>query len=195
MIKRHRPPEYLDRLTNRWIFRLKCKVIIGFGMQKIRLLFGLILLSFFFKGCTATPHVQRESTLEGLYKKYPERLHTLFAALDLQQDGLEKVKEGLHQGDTVAAAKALLDYYRQLERSWIVTTLDSIPMEAALLQANSLLNDTLIREGKAYWIPRTENGRIQWNYTGPDGDDEFGYALNGHKYLPALYMAWEKDRG
>jgi len=40
-------------------------------------------------------------------------------------------------------------------------------------------------------VPRTSEGGWQWDYTGPIPDDEFGYSLNGHKYLPALYHQYQ----
>ncbi|MDP4679599.1 MAG: heparinase II/III family protein, partial [Cyclobacteriaceae bacterium] len=46
--------------------------------------------------------------------------------------------------------------------------------------------------GKKYKSPTNADGSWKWDYTGPDKDDEFGYGLNGHKYLGSLFTVWKK---
>jgi len=127
------------------------------------------------------------NTAEELWNYHPDQLRSLFGALDLAQEGLAVVQESLTKGDTLKAAEGLVYYYKNLDRDWIVTTLDHIEYEDALTQANALIVDSRIREGGHYEIPTNSDGSWQWDYTGPNIDDEFGYSLNGHKYLPALY--------
>ncbi|MFY0653503.1 MAG: alginate lyase family protein [Cyclobacteriaceae bacterium] len=135
---------------------------------------------------------QTLDTVEDLWNYQPEHLRTLFRSLDFDQNDLEPIKTALASGDSISAAKELLEYYQNLNRNWIVTTLDDIPYNEALRQANALLENHVIRQGKEYTIPTKEKGGWQWDYTGPDQDDEFGYSLNGHKYLPSLYLVWSE---
>jgi hypothetical protein len=138
------------------------------------------------------PNKWQLNTVEDLWNNHPNQLRSLFDGLDINYAGLNLVGEALTDGDTIKAAKGLLEYYQGLERDWIVTTLDSIGDDEALRQANSLLADSVIRQGTQYKIPVKADGNWPWNYTGPDKDDEFGYGLNGHKYLGSLYTVWKK---
>lgn len=145
-------------------------------------------------GCTANqnPNKWQLVTVEDLWSNHPNQLRSLFKGLNINYAGLNQVGEALADGDTIKAAKNLLEYYQDLDRDWIVTTLDVISDEEAMRQANSLLVDSVIRHGKQYKIPTNADGSWPWNYTGPDKDDEFGYGLNGLKYLPSLFMVWKK---
>ncbi|MEZ4994918.1 MAG: alginate lyase family protein [Saprospiraceae bacterium] len=122
-----------------------------------------------------------------------ERIRELFQALDLQQPALEHVKAALTAGDTIKAGEALLDHYRNSDRSWVTTALDPLSYDDAAPQANLLLKDSAIIQDVTIGIPRRADGGWQWDYTGPRLDDEFGYSLNGHKYLPSLYVAWRES--
>lgn len=132
------------------------------------------------------------TSAEALWEAYPERLRSLFQALDLQTSGLEPVRTALQQGDTVQAAQSLLDHYQRTDRTWVVTTLDNLPPEEALPAAQQLMHDSVYINSQTDQIPHHPEGGWQWDYTGPDRDDEFGYSLNGHKYLPNLYVTWQE---
>lgn len=130
-------------------------------------------------------------TANDLWQAHPERMRSLFDALDTEQAVLQPVKTGLAAGDTVAAAEALLQHYRQADRSWVVRALGDLPEADVMTLANGLLVDSVLIHGVPDKMPLLENGGWQWNHTGPDKDDEFGYTLNGHNYLPALLQAWK----
>lgn len=128
-----------------------------------------------------------------LWRAYPERVRFLLGALDLEQAALNAVRERLMEGDTVGASDALLRHYRQTDRSWVVGTLDALSYQEALPVAGQLLVDSINLHDVPAQIPQTATDGWQWDYTGPKEDDEFGYSLNGHAYLPALFVTWEKD--
>lgn len=132
------------------------------------------------------------NTVEDVWVNHPNQLRSLFDALDLNYSGLSSVEKALTDGDTIKAAKNLLEYYQKLDRDWIITTLDYIGLDEALRQANSLMADSVIRHGNQYKIPVNADGSWPWDYTGPDKDDEFGYGLNGQKYLGSLFTVWKK---
>lgn len=130
------------------------------------------------------------NTIEGLCTTHPERIRSLLEALELQQAGLSNVVSNLTTGDTVAACKHLLHYFSKAKRDWVVSTLDSFSKEEALSIAGALLYDSVTFNGAAGKVPNKPDGGWQWDYTGPEKDDEFGYSLNGHRYLPALFTTW-----
>lgn len=139
------------------------------------------------------PDWQKVTTAGDFWQAYPERIRFLLDALDLEQEALTAVRSRLVEGDTVGAGEALLEHYRQIERSWVVETLDALTYEEALPVARQLLVDSINLHDVPAQIPRTASAGWQWDYTGPEQDDEFGYSLNGHAYLPALLVAWQKD--
>ena len=161
-----------------------------------RLLYCLLLAATLFT-CTNSDTLHSDNwqsihTVDDLWKNHPGQIRSLLEAIDLQQPALGPVRLVLAQGDTIGAAEELLKHYRKTDRQWVVTTLDAVPYEEALRLANALLADTVIRGGNPAKIMYEPDGGWQWNYTGPDKDDEFAYSLNGQRYLSSLLMAWEK---
>jgi hypothetical protein len=155
--------------------------------------------TIYFLGLLLLSHCgQNESVLTGkwqdirsendLWQFRPDRIASVFKALDLSQPTLSNVNIKLSQGDTVAAAKALLKYYSRLDRRWVLTAIETTA-ENFMETADALVLDSIIREGNRVKIPLNYSQGWQWDYTGPLKDDEFAYSLNGHQYLPALYMA------
>lgn len=159
-------------------------------------LYGLLLVILLWACTNSNPsqlnNWQSITTVDDLWKNHPDQIRSLMEAIDVEQPRLEPVRLLLSKGDTIGAAEELLAYYRKADRQWVVTTLDAVPYEEALQLANALLADTIIRGGNPAKIMHTADGGWQWNYTGPDKDDEFAYSLNGQRYLTSLFMAWEK---
>jgi hypothetical protein len=112
-------------------------------------------------------------------------------ALDVRASGLSEVKTALQQGDTIQAGELLVDYFRGVDRTWVISTLDPTSEDESMDMADLLIQDSIRIGLDQDKIPLNKTGGWQWNHTGPHQDDEFGYSLNGHKYLPALLRAWE----
>jgi len=159
-------------------------------------LYCLLIVTVFFS-CTKdntsnSVNWQNISSVNDLWKHDPDQIRSLLEALDLQQPALVSAAIALAKGDTVGAAEELLMYYRKTDRNWVVTTLDAVPYVESLRTANALLADTVIRHGNPVKIPSISGGDWDWNYTGPDKEDEFGYSLNGLRYLSSLFQVWKK---
>lgn len=148
-----------------------------------------LFLCFTDRRSSAVSDWQEVVTARDLWETYPHQLQSLFAALDLDQSALGSIKEKLVQTDTAGAAEDLLEYYQQTNRNWVVTSLELPTDDEALVMANSLTKNVVRRQGNAFQIPTNADGGWRWNFTGPDKDDEFGYSLNNHNYLPTLLVA------
>lgn len=131
---------------------------------------------------------------ESAWETKAERLRTMLKSLNYQHPGLEQVHSYLISKDTLNALESLLQYYSQIDRSWVVTTMEKPPFDDVLRVANAIVADSLYFEMKFSSIPRTPYLGWAWNYTGPEGDDEFGYTLNGHRYILALLAAREEAK-
>ena len=138
---------------------------------------------------------QKLTTAEQLWRTYPHHLRRIFSALDVHHKGLEAVATGLQRGDTLAAARALLAYYRQSPAGNLLTAVASeTDKKQHLTAARQLRTDTIAIGTEVEKVPRRADGGLHWEYLGPNQDAEFGYSLNGHKYLVALITAWQHTR-
>ncbi len=132
------------------------------------------------------------TSADDLMRYYPQYIHQLFHALDLDYPGLDQVRSLLERGDTSRAADALLHHYQQVDRPWVAGTIPGTDGKLALRLAQLLCQDSLLWQDTPAGIPRAADGGWQWDHTGPHKDDEFGYTLNGQKYLTALVTAWQR---
>ncbi|MEZ4903894.1 MAG: alginate lyase family protein [Spirosomataceae bacterium] len=131
-------------------------------------------------------------TLKQLFENNPLHFRRVFRYLDIGNSDLIKVKVALSKGDTLTATENLLKYYQQAHHAdWITKTKFEGEPEELMKVAQLLLQDTLTFGSSTAKIRRNKNGTVDWHYTGPDKDDEFGYTLNGHKYFGALMYAWQ----
>jgi hypothetical protein len=135
---------------------------------------------------------KRIVSVEEVCSVYPNRIRLLLAALDLSRRGLEAVQTAATRGDTVAACEALLAYYQKADHGNLLDQEpDERPEAELLLTARQLLGDTVTFSGITARVPKLAAGAWEWTYTGPKGDQEFGYSLNGHQYFLSLFQAWK----
>ncbi len=133
------------------------------------------------------------TTTEDLWEHDPEIIHNIFSSLNLNHPGLESVQEALDNADTLVAANLLLDYYKTGESAeWLRKKTYEFSNADDQKLAEDVLQNKITRTGSVVEIPQTENGGWDWNYTGPDQDDEFGYNLNRHRYFLNLLNGWHE---
>lgn len=133
------------------------------------------------------------TSVDAAWENYPSRIRKMLAALDLERHDLRKVKLTLQQGDTTAALSALLNHFRNAGKDhWLVKNSHADPETHTQKEAETLLNSTVTFNGVTAKVPRSESGGWDWTFTGPNGDQEFGYSLNGHQYLATLLAAWKE---
>ncbi|REL33771.1 hypothetical protein DYD21_10215 [Rhodohalobacter sp. SW132] len=133
------------------------------------------------------------TTTEDVWNQYPGKIHTIFSSLNIDYPGLEPVKTALENSDTLSAANLLLDYYRSGESAkWLREKSYEYSDPDDQEQAENVLQNKITRTGATVEIPTTDGGGWDWNYTGPDQDDEFGYNLNRHRYFFHLLNGWHE---
>ncbi len=158
----------------------------------------IILICFYLFACSKKERsdadwIEIKST-ESVWETNSDRLRVMLKSLNYQHPGLDQVHSYLVRKDTLSALESLLGYYGQIDRSWVVTTMEKPPYDDTLRVADAIAADSMYFEMKFATIPRTEYQGWTWNYTGPEPDDEFGYTLNGHRYMLALIAAREKTK-
>jgi Heparinase II/III N-terminus/Heparinase II/III-like protein len=140
----------------------------------------------------ATASTQNVTSAEDVCRVYPERVQGLFAALDLDRDGLEAVKAAVGDEDWPVACTALLEYYRTgLSASWLRKPVPK-PGTGRVAAADAILNDTFTNYTVTAQVPRRPDGGLDWSYNGPDGDKEWGWGLNRHPWGNTLLGAYEE---
>lgn len=137
---------------------------------------------------------QEVTSAKAVLEHYPERLSYLFSELDLSLPDLQTVKTQINKGDTIAAARALLEHYKRSEAGeWLSSSPPQEEQAQYLRSAHQLLHDTVTFSGVTAQVPHEPHGGWQWDFQGPEHDAEFGYSLNGHKYMIALLHAWRQS--
>jgi len=135
---------------------------------------------------------KEDTSVGGVCRDHPELVKKLFARLDLDRKGLEKVKQAVGGEDWPAACRELLAYYRNgTAPDWL--RLGTVkPGTARDAGADPLLKDTFTIQAVTATQPRLKNGRLDWAHLGPRRDREWGWLLNRHSHFQQLLRAWGK---
>jgi hypothetical protein len=136
------------------------------------------------------PETSETNRLAWVCATHPKRMQSLFAALDLEHQGLETVKTAAIREDWPAAGEALLAYYRQSTSGGWLRHAPVTPTSATDLQADTLLRDSFVFYTVEGTVPRRPDGGLDWQYQGPHNDPEWALALNRHFFLSTLLTAY-----
>lgn len=121
-------------------------------------------------------------------QEYPARIRGLFDALNLDHPSFTPIKTAVARDDWAAACEALLAYYDSSGNAhWLR---DPASPRAVPAAAEAILNDTFTFYDITATVPRTEEGRLEWTFTGPTQDREWALALNRHSHLEILLSAY-----
>ncbi len=134
------------------------------------------------------------TTSEAVCRLQPERVKLLFAGLDLERPGLEKVKTAVGNGDWPAACDALIDYHRRSDSGKWLRAGPVRPGAGRDAGADAILKDTFVlfaRDGK-FTVPRNADGALDWGCRGPIGDRQWTGVLSRHFWFGTLVSAWTK---
>lgn len=129
------------------------------------------------------------TSVEDVCNAFPEKVEALFKALNLDYEGLEDVKRAYNAGNLPEAGRLLLDYYGRKERILPAEKLPT-PTDETVADAETIMRDTFTIQGVTGLMPRLPDGRINWEYRGPQNDDEFAWLTNRHPMLGTLSAAY-----
>ncbi len=133
---------------------------------------------------------ENDTSAEWVYRKHPKRVAGLFAGLDLDRKGMERVKSAVEKKDFPAACRELLKYYRQGNSGkWLRKNLPK-PAKKTDPSAEKMLNDTFTFQSVEGRVPRLKTGRLKWTHNGPEKDYQWGLFLNRHYHLESLLKAY-----
>ncbi len=129
-------------------------------------------------------------SLEALCAAEPERVERLFAAMDLERDGLDTCRTASEAGDWPEACRALLDYYAAQDHpAWLRRELPT-PGTEHFADADAILEGRITYDAVTAQVPRRLDGGLDWTYNGPDNDREWGWGLNRMGWAQTLLEAY-----
>lgn len=131
-------------------------------------------------------------SLETLCERYPERVHGLFDALDLERGGLEAVRTAADARSWPEACRALLEYYQTSGTASWLRREPAKPGDGRDPGADAILADQFTFYQVSDQVPRRPDGGLDWAYNGPEGDREWGWGLNRMQWCNTLLGAYWK---
>jgi hypothetical protein len=128
-------------------------------------------------------------TVDDFCSAFPDRAEYIFMNLNPDYPGLEKSFTSYRKGEISFACQYLLEYFAEkgkTERR--VGLFPQVPGGGG--SADSALTDVFTFQGVSDRVPRLPEGGLKWDYTGPDNDMEWAWALNRHYPLSLLLNAF-----
>lgn len=126
-------------------------------------------------------------------RSHPDRVKRLFEALDLDRPGLEQVKAAVSRQDLPVACDALLAYYRDgKSMAWLRTAKAPEPTTQRDAAGDAILKDTFTFNSVTGLQARRKDGGLDWHYTGPKDEIEWGALINRHGWFGDLLAAWRR---
>ncbi len=144
---------------------------------------------------TGSPALSGETpdgSCAAICRDHPERVKKLFAALDLDRPGLEKVRAAAGKEDWPAACEALVAYYRDGKTADWLRVAAPAPGDKRVPPADAILDDTFTIQAVTAKQPRRKDGGLDWSHTGPNRDNEWAWLLNRHDCFVQLLGAWRR---
>ena len=158
----------------------------------VLLLSSYLFLFHFLVSCgdgTGTPFESAQS----LWNEEPEQIRSLIQRLDMTKPALSNVAGELSNGDTIAACHALLNYYKNADRKWVIDAIDPMDDSVAAEIVHVFNHDSIIIHEVKDVFPVTSTGGFKWDHLGPHQDAEFAYSLNAQSYVPAFYIDYQNS--
>ena len=134
---------------------------------------------------------QKVKTVEDVCVAYPEQMKSIFLNLNLEYPGLEAVKKAFEANDIPLACQNLLTYYGKSNLIKIGLNPDS---DRSTTGADSILNDIYSFQVISDKVPRLADGHLKWDFTGPQDDIEWAWALNRHYTTGSLLSAFANTK-
>lgn len=140
------------------------------------------------------PKFKPKYRIAEIFPDHKRKIKKLFRRLNLKNEQFSEVQTAVKKRNYIAACSHLLDYYRENRAGDICDykMFHRVEEDEALLE--DIFNDTFTFQTVRDAIPRTSDEHLNWSYTGPNDDKEFGYFLNRQKYMFRLWDAYKRTK-
>lgn len=130
------------------------------------------------------------TTVSEMCEAYPEQMEKIIEALDLDYQGLEKVKEAYTKGHLASACSALLEYYEHCESGSHLRRELPESSSATLPLIDTILENVFVVQNVRGQLPWKDDGHRDWHYKGPNNDREWAWLSNRHSQLNKVLEAY-----
>ncbi len=167
--------------ASRYVFMSKTQLFLFVSF----ILMGVFSLS-------AQPNWKDITTVEALYNAYPDRVKFIFEQIDLNYEGLDKVKKNYDKGDWIEACHQLLAYYEKSSQASKFRNNPPRPSDMTIALADTILKNVFEVQNVKGKVPLLEDGHRDWYYKGPNNDNEWAWLSNRHDQLFQVFDAYRK---
>lgn len=126
------------------------------------------------------PNWQKIESVEDVCDAYPDRMKTMLQAFNLELPALKKVKQAYEKEDIPLACTYLLEYYKNGNTAQYLRKEQPPVSQKSTTLADSISNDIFTFQLVSDKVPRFDDGHLNWDYSGPEDDIEWAWALNRH---------------
>lgn len=155
----------------------------------------LLIIAFLLLASTFIASAQswRElKTVEDVCNAYPGQMHNMLGELNLDHQGLEKVKKAFAEDNTVAACTYLLDYYKNGKNAQHLRNVQPEQTKKSVALADTILNNVFVVQNVRGVVPYGADGHRDWYYKGPNNDREWAWLSNRHSQISAVFSTYLK---
>lgn len=148
--------------------------------MKTNWLILFIILFFCSELISAQLNWKQITTVNEVCEAFPERMKSMLQAINLDLNGLRKVKQAYENDDISLACMQLLDYYKEGNSASSLRKEQPLASNKTDSEADSILQDIFTFQRVSDKVPHLSDDHLDWSYTGPENDIEWAWALNRH---------------
>ena len=123
------------------------------------------------------------NSVEEVCEYYPEVVKSLLNHIDLDHQGLEKVKAANSNGRYRDACKYLLDYYKNSNTAQNLRREVPVKTTKTDADADTILTNVFVIQNVRGQVVYGADGHRDWYYKGPNNDREWAWLSNRHSQL------------
>ncbi len=160
-------------------------------MNRNSFLWLVALITLFFNTCVFSQTKWRDiKTVNEVCSAYPNEIQHLFASLNLDYPGLEKVKQAYQKNDINAASTYLLEFYKSGNFNSELRKVQPKKTNRSIAATDTILQDVFIVQNVRGKVPYGADGHRDWYYKGPNNDKEWAWLSNRHSQLLQVYSTY-----
>ncbi|NQU54008.1 MAG: alginate lyase family protein [Bacteroidetes bacterium] len=152
--------------------------------------FLLNLLFILFSSVIFAQNWQEIKTVNDVCTVYPEQMESMLGELNLDFNGLEKVKKAYQNGDIEKACTYLLEYYKNSNNAMHLRVNQPVKTTKTVALSDTVLNDVFVIQNVRGQVRYGNDGHRDWYYKGPNNDEEWAWLSNRHSQLSTVLSTY-----
>ncbi|NOR76103.1 MAG: heparinase [Draconibacterium sp.] len=150
----------------------------------------LIILFICFTGITSAQTWQNINSVEDVCNVYPNYMKTMLGEFNLDNIGLEKVKQAYEKNDIMEACSYLLEYYKNSDNAQHLRKEQPVVTTKTDALADTILKNVFIIQNVRGEVTYGDDGHRDWYYKGPNNDREWAWLSNRHSQISSVLSTY-----